>query len=166
MGIRYYAYPVPLERIPAALIDPATAIPYDPFMTSFMPRFEDGLSATPSNDPYDDLYLDKVWSWVGHLFATDWCEPDRPAYELFKGNATTVDIGWIPWEQFIGPDELRPIAQDLNSVGPAEVDALVESSKYHFKKEEGEWILELLRETQEFVRRRVERGEGMAIHIG
>ncbi|AMS06627.1 MAG: hypothetical protein SOH99_14165 [Acidipropionibacterium acidipropionici] len=166
MGIRYYAYPVTADRIAAASIDPATAIPYDPFATSFMPRLENATNPNPLDDPYDDLYLDKVWSWVGHLFATDWCEPDRPAYELFKGNATTVDVGWIPWEQFISPQELRVIAADLDSAGPEDVDALIESKKYHFTEREGEWILDLLRQTQQFVRRRVERGEGMAIHIG
>lgn len=162
MGIRYYAYPVTRNQLPAALLSPPTAIPPDPPVTSFIPRLG-GMAGAQS---IDDLYLDKIWKWVGHLFETEQSRPNRPAFELFKGDGTMVGVGWIAWEQVIGPDELIPIAEDLYTAGRADVDALLSSPSFHFTEEHGEWVLQYLQDAQAYVRRRIERDEGMVITIG
>lgn len=162
MGIRYYAYPVTRAQLPAALLSPRTAIPPDPLVTSFIPR----LGGMAGAESIDDLYLDKIWKWVGDLFETERGRPNRPAFELFKGDATMVGVGWIAWEQVIGPDQLVPIAEDLCTAGRADVDALLNSPRFHFTEEDGECILQYLQDAQAYVRRRIERGEGMAITIG
>lgn len=162
MGTRYYAYPVTRAQLPAALLSPRTAIPPDPLVTSFIPR----LGGMAGAESIDDLYLDKIWGRVGALFETERDRPNRPAHELFKGNATMAGVGWIPWEQVVGPDELIPIASDLYTAGRADVYALLNSPRHCFTKEDGECILQYLQDAQAYVRRRIKRDEGMVIMIG
>lgn len=102
MGIRYYAYPVSPREIEAARENPCAFHGDDPLMDAWGPVEE--------RPPM--LYLDKCWTCLQRLFDVDSDHP-RPAAELVRGDVTMTELGWIPYERVLDPDEVAAIADDV-----------------------------------------------------
>lgn len=127
MGIRYYAYAFDGDQTESALAEPRSFIGADPLADAFglPPGFTEGYTDFEQGPPEAEmLYLDKVWNNLQRM--TKPSRPDgqaRPAYRMFEGAVTPVDSGWAewrPWLRVIAPDEVKDIADDLDTLTDAD----------------------------------------------
>lgn len=104
MGIRYHAFAVPPH-----LVDQAAD------------SLHDFLAAAPWSDPCDPdiafpptLDLGKSWRELQAIFGPE--DSPSPAYELVRGEVTDTPCGWIPFQRFLPPAQVKAIAADLADV--------------------------------------------------
>ena len=69
------------------------------------------------------LYLDKAWRNLQIM--TEPSDPFgecRPAYRMFEGDVTPLENweGWLPWVRAIPPEDVAPIADDLDEISHAD----------------------------------------------
>lgn len=126
MGIRYYAYAFDGELTEAVLAEPRSFIGADPLADAFgLPEgFTVGTTNFEQDPPEEDmLYLDKVWNNLQEMTRPSVPgEAARPSYRMFEGHVTPVDdySSWLPWIRVIAPEEIAPIAADLDEISDAD----------------------------------------------
>jgi hypothetical protein len=170
MGIRYYAYAVDSHDIEAALVAPRAFISSDPLADAWGLEPHAWLSAATfvqAVPKRDMLYLDKAWRELQHL-----TRPDRPggsaspAYRMLEGHVTTAPDGysWIPWTRALRPDEMAPIARDLDRLTPDVVQ--VGLGKDGADERDLAYVLQYVDAARSFVAGLVQDRRGMAYLIG
>ena len=170
MGIRYYAYPVDGALIEQARAEPLMFLSPDPLMDAWggagdgwarshsEPRARTfTIGEVPESERPRMLYLDKAYPVFQRLFR------GRPSYNLVAGAVRPCDMGWEPWIEVLGADEVREIALDVVAVDPvAEGDVVLDGPLDW----EAEWINSYLVRAQHFVTELAAEGNGLVYMIG
>lgn len=168
MGIRYYAYAYEKHQTAAALAHPRAFIGSDPLADAwgFEPHARvANVSFEQAVPERDLLYLDKAWSDLQALTAPrSSLESQRPAYRMFEGAVTMCDGGWRPWVRALAPDEVAPVAPDLDAL----VQEIASAGLPVGARIRGgeEYALHFLHRARLFVRGLASEGRGMAYLIG
>lgn len=111
MGIKYFALPVPAQLVSIARINPRAFLSDKHFWESW---------SDPPDRP-EGLFLDKPWRDLRDLLGLPGNEPERPAYELLRGQVTQYGYGWIPYDRVLCAEEVTDVANDLALVNLAEL---------------------------------------------
>jgi hypothetical protein len=158
MGIRYYAYPVPAEQSEEARASPRDFIGLDPLADAWGPA---------ERRPHM-LYLDKCWQNLQAVFNTGEDAPERPAYELVRGEVTMTDSGWIAVVRHLDPLTVRRIADDLALVDECQVMSALSGSPRLLRDFESDvdYTLHYLADARAFTEGLARTGTGLAYLIG
>jgi hypothetical protein len=170
MGVRYYAYAFDAHDTEAAFAAPRAFISSDPLADAWGLEPHAWLSeatfvqAVPKRDM---LYLDKAWRELQHLTRPERPGgPASPAYRMFEGHVTTAPDGysWFPWTRALRPDEMAPIACDLDRLTPEVVRAGLRADR----TDDGDvaYVLQYVEAARCFVAGLERDGRGMAYLIG
>ncbi|MGC4932441.1 hypothetical protein ACLQ3C_01970 [Gordonia sp. DT30] len=130
MGIRYYAYPVPGDRIDDARRDPSPFLGVDPLADAWrlVPVPPEKLGGIrPGRLSYIDpdkprptmLYLDKAYRVFQDLFSGGAGESARESYALVEGEPTmsfAEGYSCTPWLRVLDVAHTAAIAADLRQV--------------------------------------------------
>jgi hypothetical protein len=171
MGIRYYAYAFDASLTEQALGDPHSILSSDPLADAwgFEPHASIAFTTFEQAVPKRDmLYLDKAWSDLQDLTATEARDGvARPSFRMFEGNVTMRGWGWDPWVRVIVPSEVPSIRDDLNAIADAQVRAWARGrSHLRDEQEELQYVLQFLSRAREFVDALASDGRGMVYLIG
>ncbi|MBG6189083.1 hypothetical protein IWX64_000003 [Arthrobacter sp. CAN_A212] len=173
MGIRYYAYAFDSGQTEKALADPFTVIGADPFadVLGLEEGFTNGSTDfRPSVPERDLLFLDKSWLCLQRLTAPSASrDRARPAYRMFEGHVTYLDQGmtWRPWLRALTPDEVAPIARDVEMLSDHDIEASVgEYFSSQLLESEIAYVTEYLHRAKNFVQAVASEGRGFAYLIG
>lgn len=126
MGIRYYAYAFDADATRAVLADPRAYISSDPLADAwgFPPGSMVAVTDFRQGPAEEDmLYLDKAWRNLQLMTApSDPTDDPRPAYRMFEGDVTPLGNweSWLPWVRAIPPEDVAPIADDLDTLTRAD----------------------------------------------
>ena len=170
MGIRYYAYPVDGSLIEQARAEPLMFLSPDPLMDAWggagdgwarshsEPRAATfTIGEVPESERPRMLYLDKTFSVLQQLFR------GRPSYNLVAGAVRPCGMGWDPWIEVLGPDEVADIARDVVLIDPvADGDAALDGPMNW----DAETINSFVVRAQQFVTELATEGKGLVYMIG
>lgn len=158
MGIRYYAYPIAAEDYLAARENPCRFHGADPLADAW------GLH----DQQPEMLYLDKCWRELQILLGSPVGDSPRPAAQLVQGQVTDTDMGWIPHEQALSPEEVGAIAADLATVGESDIrKALPRFNRPDDSEDqEFEYVAQYLAEAKKFTAHLASQGYGLVYLIG
>jgi len=169
MGIRYYAYAFDAASTADALADPRAFIASDPLADAWglEPHASMSYATSKQASPERDmLYLDKAWAELQVLTEPRGAsDPGRPAYRMFEGYVTHCeDYSWIPWVRALSPEDVRPIAQDLDLLTPEVARGMLRRRR--ITGGSADYALHYLEAARAFMRGLVLDGRGMAYLIG
>ena len=174
MGIRYYAYAFDADATRAVLADPRAYISSDPLADAW--GFPPGstVAATdfrqgPAEE--DMLYLDKAWRNLQLMTSpSDPADEPRPAYRMFEGDVTPLGNweGWLPWVRAIPPEDVAPIAEDLDILTRADFVPCLppRDGDEPGTESEAEYVDHYVNRARRFLRGLEESGRGFAYLIG
>lgn len=158
MGIRYYAYPITAAEYPHAVENPCRFHGRDPLADAW------GLK----DEQPEMLYLDKCWQQLQTLLGPNSGAPARPAFQLVEGQVTHVDMGWIPHERALSPEDVQLVAADLATVDESDIRRMLPSMNWWNDSEEQiyEYVAHHLAAAQEFTAKLANGGHGLVYLIG
>jgi hypothetical protein len=158
MGIRYYAYPITADQYEAAVENPCRFHGSDPLMDAW----------GPEDEQPEMLYLDKCWYELQVLLGPASGVVDRPALQLVDGQVTNVDLGWIPYERALSPEQVREVAADLATVGESDIRGLLtELNRWNDSPEHSfSYVAQYLAAAQNFTAQLARDGRGLVYMIG
>lgn len=173
MGIRYYAYAFDAELAQQAVDDPHSILSSDPLADAWgmEPHVSMSVATFDQVSPKRDmLYLDKAWSALQSLtrWGTDQAA-DGSCFRMFEGNVTMHGWGWDPWVRTILPEEVPAIRDDLCAIDESRVQEWARTWRSpHGADDEAElrYVLDFLRQAQQFVESLAAEGRGMVYLIG
>jgi hypothetical protein len=173
MGIRYYAYAFDADLAQQAVDDPHSILSGDPLADAWglEPHAAMSVATFEQVSPKRDmLYLDKAWSALQSLTrsgtgsaATGSC------YRMFEGNVTVHDMGWDPWVRTILPEEVPSIRDGLCAIDESEVRSWAHTWRSRHGADDDDelrYVLDYLRQAQEFVESLAVDCRGMVYLIG
>lgn len=172
MGIRYYAYAFDSSITQAVLANPRAYLSADPFADALgLPHgFTMGTTDFQQGPPEEDmLYLDKVWRNLQLMTApSDPSGECRPAYRMFEGEVTPLGgwEGWLPWVRAIPPQEVAPIADDLDAITRADFVPWYARPDGESVESEAEGVEHFLGRARRFLRGLESAGRGFTYMIG
>lgn len=155
MGIRYSAFAVPPQLVEQA----STSL-------------RDFLAAAPWSDPCDPdiafpptLDLDKSWRELQAIFGPE--ASPSPAYELVRGDVTHTACGWIPFQRFLAPAQVKAVAADLADVDECFVmDGLAAVVRRGSFESDVSYALEYIARAREFTSLLSTSASGLVYSIG
>jgi len=158
MGIRYYAWPVPAEGVPAARLYPWAFMDKDPL----------GQAWSTGNE--GNCYLDKAWPGLQRLLGAE--GPDagmsHPAAALVLGRVTMTSEGWIPHVSVLDPEQVREASLDLDARMPSLLMELSGSEVDDGPRDPGalQSVRHYLGVLQRFAAEQASAGKGVVYMIG
>lgn len=173
MGIRYYAYAFDADHAQQAIEHPYSILSSDPLADAWglEPHATCSVATFEQVPPKRDmLYLDKAWSALQSLTHP---ASDTPAvgscFRMFEGAVTMHDMGWDPWVRTILPGEVVAIHDDLSRFDEPRVRAWARTWRGRHGAAEADelrYVLDYLKQAQEFVASLAADGRGMVYLIG